>query len=84
MVSAWAQEQDRFRDELKTSENSEEEGFEYGDIFLPWKGKDGRTFQRYYHFFSKDEFENLMEKSGLKALIIFLSSDNHYAELRKG
>lgn len=83
LVSAWAQEQEKFRDELKRSEEAKEEGFEYGDIFLPWKMKDGRVFQRYYHLFSKDEFEDLIEKSGLEAIRIFWSSDNHYAELRK-
>ncbi len=83
LVSAWAQEQDKFKDVLKESEGSGEKGFEYGDIFLPWKMKDGRVFQRYYHLFSRDEFEDLIEKSGLIALNIYWSSDNHYAELRK-
>lgn len=83
LVSAWAQEQEKFEDELKTSKGEIEEGFEYGDIFLPWKMKDGRVFQRYYHLFSKDEFQDLIEKSGLEVVRIFFSSDNHYAELRK-
>lgn len=83
LVSAWAQEQEKFRDELKRSEEAKEEGFEYGDIFLPWEMKDGRVFQRYYHLFSRVEFEGLIEKSGLEAIRIFWSSDNHYAELRK-
>jgi ubiquinone/menaquinone biosynthesis C-methylase UbiE len=83
LVSAWAQEQEKFREELKKSESVKEEGFEYGDIFLPWKMKDGRVYQRYYHLFSKGEFEELMENSGLETERIFWSSDNHYAELRK-
>lgn len=83
LVSAWAQEQEKFKDELKVSKEEMEDGFEFGDIFLPWKMKDGREFQRYYHLFSKDEFEDLIEKSGLEVNKIFFSSDNHYAELRK-
>jgi len=83
LVSAWAQEQEKFKEELKRSRDSEEEGFEYGDIFLPWKMKDGRVFQRYYHLFSKEEFADLIEKSGLEVVKIFWSSDNHYAELKK-
>ena len=83
-MSAWAQEQEKFKEELKMSEDTEDEGFEYGDIFLPWKMKDGRVFQRYYHLFSKEEFEDLVEKSGLEVIRIFWSSDNHYTELRKG
>ncbi len=83
LVSAWAQEQEKFNDELKVSKDKKEDGFEYGDIFLPWKMKDGRVFQRYYHLFSKDEFQDMIEKSGLEEVRIFFSSDNHYAELRK-
>jgi ubiquinone/menaquinone biosynthesis C-methylase UbiE len=80
LVSAWAQEQDKFREELKKPVS---EGLEYGDIFLPWKMKDGREFQRYYHLFSKDEFEDMIEKSGLEEVRLFFSADNHYAELKK-
>lgn len=81
LVSAWAQEQDKFREYL---EKPVPEGLDYGDTFLPWTMKDGRTFQRYYHLFSKGEFEELMGKSGLDAVRFFFSSDNHYAELKKG
>ncbi len=84
IVSAWAQEQEKFKDELKVSKDKKEDGFEFGDIFLPWKMKDGTVFQRYYHLFSKDEFEGLIDKSGLDVIRIFWSSDNHYAELKKG
>jgi len=83
LVSAWAQEQEKFEDELKVSKGNLENGFEYGDVFLPWKMKDGRVFQRYYHLFSKDEFQDLIGRSGLEVVRFFFSSDNHYAELRK-
>ncbi|UCF08203.1 MAG: class I SAM-dependent methyltransferase, partial [Thermoplasmata archaeon] len=81
LVSAWAQEQERFGEEL---EKPVVEGLDYGDIFLPWKMKDGRVFQRYYHLFSRDEFEHMIVKSGLEVVRCFFSADNHYAELRKG
>ena len=45
--------------------------------------KEGREYHRYYHLFSKKEFEDLIEKSGLEQNRIFFSADNHYAELRK-
>ncbi|UCE37266.1 MAG: class I SAM-dependent methyltransferase [Thermoplasmata archaeon] len=83
LVSAWAQEQEKFKEELEISRENKEQGAEYGDIFLPWKMKEGREYQRYYHLFSKKEFEDLIEKSGLEAIRIFFSADNHYAELRK-
>jgi ubiquinone/menaquinone biosynthesis C-methylase UbiE len=83
LVSAWAQEQEKFKQDLEKSKENPEEGFEYGDIFLPWKIMEGREFQRYYHLFSKEEFEDLIKKSGLEIIKIFFSADNHYAELRK-
>jgi ubiquinone/menaquinone biosynthesis C-methylase UbiE len=83
LVSAWAQEQEKFKEELEKSKGIKEEGFEYGDIFLPWKMKEGRELKRYYHLFSKDEFEDLIGKSGLEVKKIFFSADNHYAELKK-
>jgi ubiquinone/menaquinone biosynthesis C-methylase UbiE len=83
LISAWAQEQDKFKDNLKKSKEHQEEGFEYGDIFLPWKMKEGRELQRYYHLFSKEEFEDLIEKSGLEVKRIFFSADNHYTELKR-
>jgi ubiquinone/menaquinone biosynthesis C-methylase UbiE len=83
LISAWAQEQEKFAEELEKSKGIKEDGFEYGDIFLPWKMKEGRVFQRYYHLFSKGEWEDLIEKSGLEIKRIFFSADNHYAELKK-
>ena len=80
LVSAWAQEQEKFREELKKHVS---EGLEYGDIFLPWKMKDGREFKRFYHLFSKEEIEDLISKSGLEVVSIFYSADNHYADLKK-
>ncbi|UCG68980.1 MAG: class I SAM-dependent methyltransferase [Thermoplasmata archaeon] len=83
LVSAWAQEQEKFKCELEKSNENQEEGFEYGDIFLPWNMKEGRELQRYYHLFSKDEFEDLIGKCGLELKRVFFSADNHYAELKK-
>ncbi len=83
LVSAWAQEQEKFVEDLKRSKEDPDEGFEFGDIFLPWKMKEGRVFQRYYHLFSKDEFEDLIKRSGFELIRIFFSADNHYAEMRK-
>lgn len=84
LISAWAQEQEKFKEDLEDSKENMEEDFEYGDIFLPWKMKEGRVFQRYYHLFSKTEWEDLMGKSELEVKKIFFSADNHYAELVKG
>ncbi len=83
LVSAWAQEQEKFKNELQKSKENKEDGFEYGDIFLPWKMKGGREFQRYYHLFSKEEFADMIDKSSLEAVRIFFSADNHYTELKK-
>jgi ubiquinone/menaquinone biosynthesis C-methylase UbiE len=83
LVSAWAQEQEKFKETLEESRSNQEDGFEYGDIFLPWKMKEGRELQRYYHLFSKSEWGDLMLKSGLEIKRIFFSADNYYTELQK-
>jgi ubiquinone/menaquinone biosynthesis C-methylase UbiE len=84
LISVWAQEQEKFKEELEKSKDNQEDGFEYGDIFLPWRLKEGGEFQRYYHLFSKNEWEDLIAKSELEIVKIFFSADNHYAELKKG
>ncbi len=83
LISVWAQEQEKFKEELQASEKGVKDGWEYGDIFLPWKDKSGRNFERYYHLFSREEFENLLKKSKLEISEIYWSSDNHYAKVRK-
>ena len=41
----------------------------FGDIFVPWKGQDGRIIaSRFYHLFSEKELKNLLKKAGLKVL----------------
>jgi len=35
---------------------------DFGDIFIPW----GKKIKRYYHFFTKGELINLVEREGLK------------------
>jgi ubiquinone/menaquinone biosynthesis C-methylase UbiE len=56
--------------------NSEDERFDdignKGEVYLSWK-KDGKEHMRYYYLFSKEEFVDLLKKTGFK-IIEFYSS----------
>ncbi len=75
IISVWRRFQKRYKNffikdfiKRKVIENyskeQEERGLsEYGDKFIPWTlSKEGKTYQRFYHFFSYREAKNLMEK----------------------
>ena len=55
----------------------------WGDRLLDWKMPDGRIFKRYYHLFSEREFDGILAATDFEIVERFISSDNHYAILRK-
>ncbi|MCK4757884.1 MAG: class I SAM-dependent methyltransferase, partial [Thermoplasmata archaeon] len=88
LVSAWAREQEKFAEELARGESEIEDGWEEGDMLLPWHLKDGDTvvgeiYLRYYHLFSGEEFDELMKSTGFEVLDRYVASNNHYAILQK-
>ncbi len=40
------------------------------DAYIPWISK-GKKYGRYYHFFEKEELDNLLQKAGFKKIKIF-------------
>ncbi|WP_455392512.1 class I SAM-dependent methyltransferase [[Eubacterium] cellulosolvens] len=84
-ISVWDFEQERFADELarqlKLKDTPTDRSF--GDVFVPWTGKRGRIHQRFYHLFYKDEFEQLLGKTGLNIQKIFRACDNYHAIVEK-
>jgi len=56
-IAVWNKEQKRFFGSKK-------------DVYVPWK-HNGKTHERYYHLFSKDELKGIVEKSGIKIEKIF-------------
>jgi len=56
-IAVWNKEQRRFSGAGK-------------DVYVPWK-HEGKTYERYYHLFSKDELKEIIEKSGIKIEKIF-------------
>ncbi len=39
------------------------------DVYIPWNRK-GKTYNRYYHFFKKEELRKLLEKTGFEKIKI--------------
>ncbi len=89
LVSAWAREQDKFKDELDEGQHDIGEDWEEGDMLLPWTlksdedVKNGRKFMRYYHLYSESEFDDMLEATAFKVLDRYIACDNHYAILQK-
>lgn len=40
------------------------------DAYIPWTSS-GKTHKRYYHFFEKEELENLLQKAGFRKIEVF-------------
>jgi len=57
LITVWNKEQERFKEKPK-------------ELKIPWTHK-GKKFYRYYYLFTKDEFQILAKKSGLKIIKTF-------------
>ena len=80
LVSVWDRGQEKFRELVDIWE--EHPLFERGDVFIPWKSGE-KEWPRYYHLFTENEFQRLLERSDLVVDRTFRSGENHYGELRK-
>ena len=79
LLSVWAREQARF-----SSATPVEEGAPEGDVVIPWTRElDGRVFSRYYHLFTRQEFEALVSSSSWEG-VVFSHAHNHHVFGRKG
>lgn len=83
LLGVWAREQKKFERHLADAPDVLKEYWEPGDILLDWKMPDGKIFKRYYHLFSKVEFEELLARSKFKVEKFYFSCDNWYALVRK-
>jgi len=88
MISVWSRWQDKFRKEFLKKIFQIKNKNEYGDIDIYWR-QHGLNIPRFYHLYSKREFEKDIKKAGLEILEIKsvkLSSkkydDNYFAEVR--
>jgi len=87
LVSVWSREQVKFRDCFNDLTNDHSE---VGDIMIYWK-QNNMDVPRFYHLYSKEEFIEDLEQSGLEIeQIIEIKlkskkySDNYFAKVRKG
>lgn len=82
-ISVWDFEQAKFKDELTRQLKEPPKNGEFGDVFVPWKGKRGKTFQRYYHLFYQDELINLLHQANFSIKKSFRAADNYHAVVEK-
>ncbi len=82
-IGVWDFEQERFEKELATQLKEPPKEGEFGDVLVPWTGKRGTTYQRFYHLFYRDELEKLIDKTPLKIIDMFRACDNYHAIVQK-
>lgn len=59
LITAWARFQIRFLRKIPTMIKMYLKGYEFGDIFVPWKNK-----MRFYHLFTLKELKSLVRSAG--------------------
>jgi alkylated DNA repair protein alkB family protein 8 len=69
LISVWSKWQDKYRNYFIKKYLLNKSIREFGDIFIFWR-KDGLNIPRFYHLYSKIEFLNDINISGLKLLSI--------------
>jgi len=87
MISVWSRWQDKFRKDFFKKAFQIQNKNEYGDIDVYWR-QDGLDIPRFYHLYSKKEFEKDIKSAGLEIIDIKsvkLSSkkyaDNYFAKV---
>ena len=83
LVGVWARDQPKFEKNFLYAKENLGNEWEPGDMLLDWKLPDGRVFKRYYHMFSEEEFDGLLEASLFILERRWFSCDNHCAVLKK-
>lgn len=89
IISVWSRWQDKFRQHFIKQLLTRYEKNEFGDINIHWK-QHGLNIPRYYHLYSKREFQNDLKQSGFKILnlqgVKYFSNkyyDNFFAIVKK-
>jgi tRNA wybutosine-synthesizing protein 2 len=82
-ISVWDFEQERFAKDLDQQLSKPPTDSEFGDVYVPWTGKRGQTYHRFYHLFYRDELKELLAGTGLKLEQVFRASDNYHAIVKK-
>jgi SAM-dependent methyltransferase len=59
-----------------------EEKFEFGDIYKKWTYH-GKAYKRFYHLYSRKEFEKELKEAKLEIQVIYASNGNLVAKCKK-
>lgn len=79
LISVWSRWQDKYRTKFIKNFFKERTNKEFGDIDIYWR-QNGLDVPRFYHLYSKKEFQEDIKKSSLKILEfneICMHSENH-------
>lgn len=67
MFSDWAEKKFDISQQLKNNQ----EGFDKGDVSIPWKGTVGKVIHRYMRAFTKNELSKLFKDAGFKNVLAY-------------
>jgi ubiquinone/menaquinone biosynthesis C-methylase UbiE len=65
LISVWSREQDKFRQHFLKESFTQKGESEFGDIDIYWR-QHGLNIPRFYHLYSKNEFQEDLVRSGFK------------------
>ena len=66
LLEKWACKKYDIKNQLKKISD----GYDSGDVCVPWKGTRGKEVMRYLHYFTADELKSLAKSAGLKKIKI--------------
>ena len=67
----------------KKQQQGSKRQFEYGDNYVPWIDKEGKTYQRYYYIFALDELTDLAKQTGFNIVKVSWDYGNEVLILQK-
>lgn len=67
----------------KKQQEGSKRQFEYGDNYVPWIDKEGKTHQRYYYIFTLDELKSLVTEAGFNIINVSWDYGNEVLVLQK-
>jgi hypothetical protein len=80
LVTVWRRYYPRFL--IDFFSNIFEKKFEFGDVYKKWRYH-GKVYKRFYHLYSKKEFEKELKEAKLDIQVLYISNGNLIAKCKK-